>query len=108
MLKCSDGAYYVGLTNNLEQRIAEHNNKQGGYFTAQHTPVRLVFSQDFANKDDTLQIERQIKGWSRRKKEALIIQDWESVSTIGKKDFSNKSKNQISFDTPPAEATQDV
>lgn len=111
MLKCSDGAYYVGLTNNLEQRFAEHNNKQGGYFTARRTPVQLVFSQEFASKDDALVVERQIKGWSRKKKEALIKKDWKAISILGKKDFS-------SFDMPPSvfakatpdksEATQDV
>ena len=90
MLKCADGSYYVGLTNNLEQRFAEHNNQQGGYFTAARLPIQLVFSQDFASKDDALVVERQIKGWSRKKKEALIKNDWKMISTLGKKDFSKK------------------
>jgi predicted GIY-YIG superfamily endonuclease len=107
MLKCSDDSYYVGLTNNLEQRIAEHNNKQASYFTATRLPVEVVFSQDFSTKDEALIIERQIKGWSRKKKEALINKDWKKITSLSKKDFKKK-KNEASFDTPLTEATQDV
>lgn len=68
MLKCSDGSYYIGHTQNLEQRFAEHNNMQGGLYTAARLPVELVFVQEFGTQNDAFAVERQIKGWSRSKK----------------------------------------
>lgn len=87
MLMCADKSYYIGLTSDLEQRFAEHQNGQGGFYTAPRLPVQLVFVQDFANKDDALVIERQIKGWSRKKKEALLDKNWDKIKVLAKKKF---------------------
>jgi predicted GIY-YIG superfamily endonuclease len=79
MLKCSDGSYYVGRTHNIEQRLAEHRNKQGGLYTALRLPVMLVFQQEFASENDAYAMEQKLKGWSRKKKEALIKGDWKEI-----------------------------
>ncbi|MBF0356244.1 MAG: GIY-YIG nuclease family protein [Alphaproteobacteria bacterium] len=85
MVQCSDGSYYVGSSRTeLEARIAEHNAGTYGGYTAQRLPVKLVYSQDFERIEDCIAAERQIKGWSRAKKEALIrgdlgsLEDWQN------------------------------
>jgi len=87
ILHCADGSYYVGSTNNLERRLAEH---QSGYYKGSYTharrPVELVWSADFATHDEAFQRERQIKGWSRAKKEALIRGDWDGIHQIVKRE----------------------
>lgn len=72
ILKCSDGSYYTGCTTNLEKRIQEHIHKKYGNYTSTRLPVDLVYSQQFLNINDAISAERQIKGWTRKKKEALI------------------------------------
>jgi putative endonuclease len=83
ILKCKDGSYYTGHTDNLEQRISQHQYR---YFqtcyTASRLPVELVFSQSFTSREEALISERQIKGWSRKKKEAMILGDWGEVSRL--------------------------
>lgn len=88
LLKCNDSSYYIGLTSDLEQRFAEHQNGQGGFYTASRLPVQLMFVQSFASKDDAIVIERQLKGWSRKKKEALIKQNWNQIKVLAKKNFN--------------------
>ena len=83
MLRCSDGRYYVGHTDNIESRIAQHKLGKGGY-TATRLPITLVWSVEFQSRLEALTSERQIKGWSRAKKEALIDGDWEEISRLAK------------------------
>ena len=73
ILLCADGSYYVGTTrDSLERRVAENQSGMFGGCTAFRRPVRLVFSQEFQRITDAIATERQIKGWRREKKEALI------------------------------------
>src|ERR1041385_93520 len=73
MLCCRDGSYYVGTTRgSLEQRIAQHEDGTFGGFTALRRPVRLVFHQEFERITGAIAAERQVKGWRREEKEALI------------------------------------
>jgi putative endonuclease len=73
ILQCADGSYYVGTTRtSLEIRVAEHNSDVLGGYTASRRPVRLLYSEEFADVTDAITAERQIKGWRREKKEALI------------------------------------
>ncbi len=85
LLRCSDASYYVGHTDDLGSRIAQHHggNIPGGY-TTKRGPLELVFSQAHASRQEALNAERQIKGWSRLKKEALIRGDWAEVSRLAK------------------------
>ena len=86
ILLCSDGSYYVGSTRgSLDKRIAEHNAGTFDGYTAQRRPVRLVFSQDFDRITDAVATERQLKGWSRAKKEALIAGDFDTIQHLAKR-----------------------
>jgi putative endonuclease len=83
ILRCADKSYYTGHTDNLEKRISEHQAGEGNGYTSTRLPVALVFSQEFTDRDQALVCELQIKGWSRRKKEALMRGDWAEVSRQG-------------------------
>jgi len=82
ILLCSDGTYYVGCTTDLDGRIAHH--REGTYrgYTCSRRPVQLVWVADFPDVFQAIEIERQLKGWSRRKKEALIRGDFESIHLL--------------------------
>jgi putative endonuclease len=79
ILKCSDGSYYTGHTDNFEIRIAQHNAGECLGYTATLLPVELAWSQEFNTREEALSAERQIKGWSRKKKEAMMRDDWAEV-----------------------------
>ena len=80
ILRCSDGTYYTGLTDDLDRRIAQHQAGELPGYTHDRRPVELVFSESFAGRIDALEREQQIKDWSRKKKEALIRGDGAGVS----------------------------
>lgn len=84
LLRCVDGSYYAGHTDDLEQRIGQHGSGTLGGYTARRRPVELVWCQDFATREEALAAERRIKGWSRAKKEALIAGDWASISVLAR------------------------
>ena len=90
MLRCSDGSYYVGHTDNLDQRISQHQLGAMPGYTSTRRPVTLVWSQEFPTREEALSAELQIKQWSRRKKEALIHGDWQALKLAAKKDFSTR------------------
>src|SRR5262245_45395123 len=86
ILRCADGSYYTGTARSgLERRVAEHNAGAFGGYTAQRRPVTLVFSQWFDRITDAIAAERQVKGWARAKKEALIRGDFESLAQLSKR-----------------------
>ena len=85
ILLCADGAYYTGHTTNLEKRLAEHQAGEGSEWIRRRLPVELVFVQQMPDVDHAFRAERQIKGWSRRKKEALIAGDWDLLRWLAKK-----------------------
>jgi putative endonuclease len=86
MLPCSDGSYYVGSARlGLDRRLAEHNNGTYGGYTSKRLPVVLVWSEHFLDITDAIAAERQIKGWSRSKKEALIRGDYELIRLLAKR-----------------------
>ena len=72
ILKCANNHYYVGSTDNLEIRIKQHQNGEGANYTKKHLPVELVYYEEYQRIDDAFLREHQIKGWNRKKKEALI------------------------------------
>ncbi|OJY57982.1 GIY-YIG nuclease family protein [Thiobacillus sp. 0-1251] len=84
LLRCADGSFYAGHTDDLDKRIGEHATGACGGYTATRLPVELVWSQDCSTRIEALNFERQIKGWSRAKKEALIRGDWNEVSRLAK------------------------
>jgi putative endonuclease len=82
MLHCNGGSYYVGHTDNLERRTAQHETGQIPGFAKDHMPVKLVWSEIFSSREQALAMERRIKGWSRAKKMALIRSDWDEISHL--------------------------
>ena len=72
ILKCSDGSYYTGYTSDIGRRVNEHNFEKYNGYTSSRLPVTVVFHQEFSNLDEAIRAEKQIKGWSRKKKEGLI------------------------------------
>ena len=98
ILKCADKSYYTGVTNNIEERFVQHQN---GYdinaYTFSRRPVELVYCTTFNDINQAISFEKQIKGWSRKKKEALICSNWEQLKELAicknKTHFSNKEIN---------------
>ena len=103
MLRCSDGSYYVGHTDDPDVRLAQHQSGEIPGYTQKRRPVTLVWLQDFPTRDEAFTAERQIKGWSRAKKEALIAGDWDLISQLARKKSARPS---IAASTSSA-ATQD-
>ncbi len=85
MLHCHGGYFYVGHTDDIDRRIGEHKFGLIPGFTADHQPVELVWSDQFANRDDAKAAERKLRGWSRVKKLALIRGDWDLISDLARK-----------------------
>ncbi len=88
ILKCADDSYYTGITSNISKRLFEH---QSGFYpdsyTSNRRPVELVFTADFTEVGFTIDAEKQIKKWSRAKKEALIDGRFEDLPGLAKKNF---------------------
>jgi putative endonuclease len=83
ILRCSDGSYYTGHTDHLEQRLGQHvTGAIPSCYTFKRRPLTLAFSQEFSTREEALAAELQIKGWSRRKKEAMMRGDWSEVSRL--------------------------
>lgn len=75
ILQVSDGRYYVGSTENLEKRLAEHQRGEGAMFTKAYLPVKLVYTEEYPRIEDAFRREKQLQKWSHAKKEALIKGD---------------------------------
>ena len=99
ILKCADGSYYTGVTNNFEKRLAEHNfGIDTKSYTFSRRPVELVYVDSFQNFEMAIAWEKQVKGWSRKKKEALIKQNWEGLKRLAicKNNTSHKFNDNMS------------
>ena len=83
ILRCRDASYYIGITNNLERRLEEH---VGGInkrcYTYSRRPLELVFYEEFSDPNKAIEYEKRLKGWSRKKKEALINSNWEQLKEL--------------------------
>lgn len=72
ILECVDKTYYVGSTNNLDLRLTQHQNGEGANHTKKRLPIKLVYYEEFQRIDFAFYREKQVQGWSRKKKEALM------------------------------------
>lgn len=91
ILRCSDGSYYTGLTKQgIEARVWEHNAGIYDGYTAKRRPVELVFHEVYDRIIDAIARERQIKGWSRRKKETLVALDYEALPALSRRGPARK------------------
>ena len=84
ILRCADGSYYTGHTEDLENRVADHQYGRFRGYTHDRRPVELVWATDFPTREEALSAEIKIKNWSRAKKEALIARDWERLKRFSR------------------------
>ncbi len=88
ILLCSDDSYYVGVTNEINRRLKEHQSSLNPEsYTSSRLPVQLVYVEEFLNPNKTIAREKQLKGWTRVKKEALIEGNRETLKVLAKKYF---------------------
>ncbi|GLU43330.1 GIY-YIG nuclease family protein [Allomuricauda sp. NBRC 101325] len=88
ILKCSDGTYYTGVTSNINKRIEEHlKGFHSKSYTFSRRPVELVYYAEFTDITIAISMEKQIKKWSKAKKEALINGDFNELPNLAKKNF---------------------
>lgn len=86
VLRCADGSYYVGIAReDLERRVWEHQTGAFPGYTSRRRPVELVFATEFQRFDEAIAFERQVKGWSRAKKEALIRGDFDALQALARR-----------------------
>ena len=94
IVKCKDNSYYTGVTNDVERRVIEHNiGENQSAYTFERRPVTLVFWEHFNNPNQAIEFEKQVKGWSRNKKEALIERNWGKLKELAvcKNETSHKN-----------------
>jgi predicted GIY-YIG superfamily endonuclease len=88
ILKCNDDSYYVGHTDDIDKRIAEHESNAYDCYTSKRLPIKVMYMQTFATRGEALEMERLVKKWSRKKKEALIENNWSKLISLAKKKFN--------------------
>jgi putative endonuclease len=94
ILRCTDGSYYTGHTDNLETHLGQHSaGVLPNCYTFNRRPLELVFLQEFVTREEALTSEQQIKGWSRKKKEAMMRGDWAEVSRLARSSFDKLRMN---------------
>jgi putative endonuclease len=104
ILLCSDNSYYTGITNDLESRFGDHQTgRDPKAYTYQRRPVKLVFSEIFNDVNQAIAFEKQIKGWRRAKKEAIINGDWHLLPELSK----NKMTGEQVEAGPPVDGKED-
>ena len=84
ILLCSDGSYYTGSTKDIELRLEQHMNGEGANYTRKRLPVRLVYLEEFDRIDEAFYREKQVQGWTRKKKTALINGDKSLLHELAK------------------------
>lgn len=94
ILKCSNGQYYTGSTIDLESRIIEHQAREGANFTKKHLPIKLVYFEEFQRIEDAFVREKQVQGWSRKKKESIINGEYEKLPELSR-NYSDSDKYNL-------------
>lgn len=98
ILECADGSFYTGSTNDLDRRIEEHQNGEGANHTKKHLPVKLVYCEEYSRVETAYYREKQVQGWNRSKKEALIGGEYQKLTELSiayrdKIDFEDLSQS---------------
>lgn len=81
ILECADGTYYVGSTTDLNLRMEQHQSGLGANYTKKRLPVKLVYTEHYPRVDEAFYREKQLQGWSRKKKESLIAAKFDELHT---------------------------
>jgi putative endonuclease len=85
ILECADKSFYTGVTSDLERRMEEHNHGvDSSAYTYKRRPVELKWFEEFSSVQQAIEVEKQLKGWSKRKKQALIDKDWDKLIEYSK------------------------
>jgi len=96
IVQCQDSSYYIGITNDIDRRLWEHNT---GYSKTSYTyprrPVELKYFEHFTDSTQAIIREKQIKGWTREKKEALFTENWDLIKELSRR------KQQQGIDEAP-------
>ena len=87
ILRCGDGSLYVGSTRNLDLRMQQHAIGKGAKYTSTRLPVELIYAEEFESIADAYAREKQVQGWSRAKREALIAGNFDALPGLSKKRF---------------------
>jgi predicted GIY-YIG superfamily endonuclease len=103
ILQCSDGSYYVGSTTDLERRKREHNEGTGAKYTASRRPVRLVYAAEFTSIAEAYEREKQVQGWGRSKREALIRGDYDALPELALKKNWRKPLREVRREPEPGD-----
>jgi len=108
ILKCSDNSYYTGVTNNVERRLLEHESGiNPECYTFKRRPLELVFCNEFQEIKQAIAFEKQVKGWSRKKKEAIINGNWQLLNSLAacKNSSTHKNFRKDGFDSAQLDST---
>lgn len=102
ILECADGSYYTGSTKDIEIRLAQHQASLGANHTKKRLPVKLVYLEEFQRINEAFYREKQVQGWSRKKKETLIKGDTNKLKELAecKNESHYKNKNSADPSTP--------
>ncbi|KRB36997.1 GIY-YIG nuclease family protein [Microbacterium sp. Root180] len=92
ILECSDRSLYVGSTRNLEHRLAQHGDGEGSAYTRTRLPVRLLYFETFDRVDEAYRREKQVQGWGRAKRLALVKGQLEMLPALSRKKFRGAGK----------------
>jgi putative endonuclease len=85
IVECRDGSYYIGITNDLERRMWEHNTGHDpSCYTFDRRPVELKYFEHYTDINQAISREKQLKGWSRKKKQALFKENWNELRRLSK------------------------
>jgi predicted GIY-YIG superfamily endonuclease len=86
MLLCRDGSFYVGVTSNVAVRVAQHaEGTERRHYTYSRRPLELVYAVSFPTPEEAIRAEKQLKGWSRAKKAAMIRGDWNEIRELARR-----------------------
>ncbi|QWC85272.1 GIY-YIG nuclease family protein [Nocardioidaceae bacterium] len=96
ILECADGSSYVGSTRHLERRLSEHQQGLGAEYTRRRRPLRLAWSCEFSRIDEAYAFEKQVQGWSRKKREALMSGDFAGLPGLAMRRTHSRDRGQVS------------
>lgn len=96
ILKCCDDTYYTGSTIDLERRLGQHKSGEGANYTMKRLPVELVYYEEFSRIDKAFYREKQVQGWSQKKKEALILKRDQTLPVLAECKNDSHFKNHAS------------
>jgi putative endonuclease len=95
ILRCCDDSYYVGSTTNLKLRLKQHKERIGAKYTEKRLPVKVIYFEEFNRIEEAFYREKQVQGWSRKKKEALIKGKYKQLKKLSKCHNQTKSKEKL-------------